>query len=125
MPRYDYECGGCLYEFEAFARYEGRDSVLCPRCRITAKRVWRTAPGIAFKGMGWTRNESGWKSMMAEKRESDRNIRAYMDEQKDKNFEKALNEAKPWTDQDHADYEAVKRKMARENPDGNTRVTVV
>ena len=120
MPRYDCICTVCRMEFEGFALIQDRDRIACVRCGAPTRRVMKNAPGIAFKGQGWTRNESGWKSLKAEKAESDRNIAAFNDEQKAKAWETALNEARDWTDKDHADYEAGIKSL--ETAHGNARV---
>ena len=118
-PAYDYLCERCKADFEGHAPIASRDKVDCPRCGTRAKRVWRKAPGIKFEGFGWTRNESGWSSMKKEQARSNREIGAYMDEQKAKAWDKALNSARDWSDQDHADYEAGIRTL--ESRDGHPR----
>lgn len=117
MPQYDYRCPKCGELFETIVPIRDMDNVNCPRCCIRATRTWAgRAPGLVFNGGGWTRNESGWRSMQKEQAESKRNFEARMREEKAKAWEKALNESRPWNDQDHADHEAaVKARREKRN----------
>lgn len=124
MPRYDGLCERCEIYFEFDAPVEGRDDVSCPRCESKAKRVWRgRAPGVAFVGAGWTRNESGWKSMEAERLASVQDLKETNRPKYEKAWENALNNARDWTDADHAEYESAVKTLRR--PDGSISDSVV
>lgn len=56
MPRYDYLCSECGAAFEMNKSIDERHCARCPKCDGFAVKVWAgTAPGIAFKGKGWTK----------------------------------------------------------------------
>ncbi len=74
MPTYEYRCGACGHEFEAFQSM--KDSALrkCPACaKNKLERLIGTGAAIVFKGSGFYqtdyRSESYKKSAQAEKGE--------------------------------------------------------
>jgi putative FmdB family regulatory protein len=53
MPRFDMFCGTCGYEFEEVFSPEALKRCPCPKCGELAKQVWRSMPGVIFKGAGF------------------------------------------------------------------------
>lgn len=49
MPLYDFECGGCGYEFETITKIDER--VHCPHCHKEMTRLMPSTHGIAM-GVG-------------------------------------------------------------------------
>ncbi len=54
MPTYDYVCGSCGHEFEAFESIKADPQKQCPRCDTSSLRR-KIGPGAAilFKGSGF------------------------------------------------------------------------
>ena len=59
MPRHDYRCLSCGYEFEFF-KVRSDERVECPNCKERdekkLERKVSTATGFALKGKGWFRD---------------------------------------------------------------------
>ena len=53
MPNYDYICQGCGESLTRNVPLAERDKVFCMKCQKPMLRQL-SAPGIAFKGTGWT-----------------------------------------------------------------------
>ena len=54
MPTYDYQCGACNHEFEAFQSISEEPLVKCPACgKKKLKRLFGAGAGIIFKGSGF------------------------------------------------------------------------
>lgn len=116
MPAYEWICRGCGTYLTAKCSYEERDNCRpCDLCGEPLTRVWLTAPGIAFKGAGWTPNLSNWKSMEKERLASVAERKETLAPLHEKAWEKALNTATDWTDQDHLDHENAVKAMRRPN----------
>ena len=47
---YDFRCTQCDHTWEEWAE-QGIDSLPCPKCSGTSKRVWLTAPKLDWQGM--------------------------------------------------------------------------
>ena len=58
MPRYDYECGTCHYQFELKQSFASEPVANCPKCQNGARRLFHSVP-IMFKGSGWYVNDYG------------------------------------------------------------------
>lgn len=54
MPYYDYLCPKCNETFEKQVPAHLRDAVCHVPCGTPAMRIWLRAPGIHFKGGGWS-----------------------------------------------------------------------
>ncbi len=72
MPTYDYLCGGCEHQFEAFQNITAKPMRKCPECgKPKLKRLIGTGAGVIFKGSGFYetdyRSESYKKAAKAEK----------------------------------------------------------
>ncbi len=54
MPTYDYVCGACKHEMEAFHAITAAPLKKCPQCgKSTLKRVIGRGSGVLFKGTGF------------------------------------------------------------------------
>lgn len=53
MPTYDYECGSCGNNFEAFQQMSDKPLDKCPKCGKKVKRLISPGAGIIFKGPGF------------------------------------------------------------------------
>ena len=54
---YDYECknSDCNHKFEIKQSIHDEKITKCPKCKKeTCKKVILSAPGVSFKGQGWT-----------------------------------------------------------------------
>lgn len=58
MPTYDYVCGTCGHEFEAFQSMKDAPLTDCPTCQGPVKRKVGGGTGIIFKGTGFYINDS-------------------------------------------------------------------
>jgi putative FmdB family regulatory protein len=72
MPTYEYKCGACKHEFEAFHSIKDKPLKKCPKCGKSAlERLIGTGGAIIFKGSGFYqtdyRSESYKKGAAAEK----------------------------------------------------------
>jgi putative FmdB family regulatory protein len=72
MPTYEYKCGACKHEFEAFHSIKDKPLRKCPKCgKSTLERLIGTGGAIIFKGSGFYqtdyRSESYKKGAEAEK----------------------------------------------------------
>lgn len=55
MPRYEYFCSFCRHSTERQKPVAQRDTAeVCPECGQLMARLITSAPGIAFRGSGWT-----------------------------------------------------------------------
>ena len=63
MPTYDYRCDACENVFEVFQSFSEDPLSKCPEenCGGVVKKIF-SAPGIAFKGSGFYKNDSRSKS---------------------------------------------------------------
>ncbi|MBB33648.1 MAG: FmdB family transcriptional regulator [Acidimicrobiaceae bacterium] len=63
MPTYDYRCETCENTFEVFQSFSEDPLTSCPseQCQGSVKKIF-SAPGIAFKGSGFYKNDSRSKS---------------------------------------------------------------
>ncbi len=63
MPTYDYRCDACENVFEVFQSFSEDPLSKCPEenCAGEVKKIF-SAPGIAFKGSGFYKNDSRSKS---------------------------------------------------------------
>jgi putative FmdB family regulatory protein len=72
MPTYDYICGSCGHEFEAYESIKAEPQTVCPDCKVPQLRR-KIGPGAAilFKGSGFYqtdyRSDSYKKAEQAEK----------------------------------------------------------
>lgn len=59
MPTYDYRCETCENIFEVFQSFSEDPLTTCPaeKCEGSVKKIF-SAPGIAFKGSGFYKNDS-------------------------------------------------------------------
>jgi putative FmdB family regulatory protein len=72
MPTYEYKCGVCKHQFEAFHSIKDKPLRRCPKCgKNTLERLIGTGGAIIFKGSGFYqtdyRSESYKKGAEAEK----------------------------------------------------------
>lgn len=59
MAKYDYGCPRCKYEGEYEHSVNDKPVLYCPRCsnsnlKRAMKKIFKSAPGVKFKGGGWT-----------------------------------------------------------------------
>ncbi|GAB4318830.1 MAG: hypothetical protein Kow0074_08260 [Candidatus Zixiibacteriota bacterium] len=54
MPTYDYKCGACGHQFEAFQSIKDDPLTKCPKCgNYSVKRLISPGGGLLFKGSGY------------------------------------------------------------------------
>jgi putative FmdB family regulatory protein len=53
VPIYEYECGACGHQFEAFQKSSEAILTDCPECHKTTLRKLISAGGFQLKGTGW------------------------------------------------------------------------
>ena len=77
MPRYDYRCKPCGYQFELRQSFDSDPVADCPECGEPSFRKIH-APPVIFKGSGWYvtdygkgRGNNGINSERSEKRSSE------------------------------------------------------
>ena len=58
MPRYDYQCQACGYEFELRQSFSSEPVADCLQCGMTSRRLIRAVP-VVFKGSGFYVNDYG------------------------------------------------------------------
>lgn len=58
MPRYDYYCATCDYQFELRQSFSAATVQECPECGADSNRKIY-APPVIFKGSGWYVNDYG------------------------------------------------------------------
>lgn len=61
MPLYEYRCRGCDHEFEIQQTMSDDALTICPSCGGDLRKVFSPV-GIAFKGSGFYKNDSGSRS---------------------------------------------------------------
>ncbi len=52
-PTYDYRCGKCGHEYEAYQPITAKPLTRCPKCKGRVKRLIGTGGGLLFKGSGF------------------------------------------------------------------------
>jgi putative FmdB family regulatory protein len=57
MPTYEYECHSCHRRVEAVQKFTDPALTVCEHCGGELRKVF-SAPGIAFKGSGFYKNDS-------------------------------------------------------------------
>jgi putative FmdB family regulatory protein len=57
MPTYEYECHDCHRRVEAVQKFTDPALTVCEHCGGELRKVF-SAPGIAFKGSGFYKNDS-------------------------------------------------------------------
>ena len=73
MPTYDYRCKACGQELEVFQSFSDEPLTTCEACGGELRKLFG-APGIAFKGSGFYKNDSRGSrksTVSAEKSSSD------------------------------------------------------
>ena len=72
MPTYDYICGSCGHEFEAFESIKADPQKDCPKCDTTSLRR-KIGPGAAilFKGSGFYSTDYGKGARKAAAKDGD------------------------------------------------------
>ena len=58
MPRYDYQCTICEYEFELIQSFKEAGSGTCPKCEGEGRRVFHAVP-VIYKGSGFYTTDYG------------------------------------------------------------------
>lgn len=58
MPTYQYRCRECDEDLEVVQSFTDDPLTKCPNCKKKALRKVFAAPGIAFKGSGFYKNDS-------------------------------------------------------------------
>jgi putative FmdB family regulatory protein len=58
LPRYDYQCTVCEYEFELIQSFKEAGSGTCPKCEGEGRRVFHAVP-IIYKGSGFYTTDYG------------------------------------------------------------------
>lgn len=58
MPRYDYQCNSCGYEFELTQSFKEAGSGTCPECSGAGRRVFHAVP-VIYKGSGFYTTDYG------------------------------------------------------------------
>ncbi len=53
MPTYEYVCGHCGHNFEAFQKMTDKPLESCPLCSKNVRRLIGSGAGIIFKGSGF------------------------------------------------------------------------
>jgi len=53
MPTYEYRCGDCNYQFEAFQSIKAEPVKECPKCKGAVRRLISSGNGLIFKGSGF------------------------------------------------------------------------
>ncbi|MCK4716318.1 MAG: zinc ribbon domain-containing protein [Candidatus Marinimicrobia bacterium] len=71
MPTYDYFCGNCQYEFEAFQSMSADPIKICPKCKQTSvMRRISGGTGLIFKGSGFYITDYARKNSSTSTKES-------------------------------------------------------
>lgn len=52
MPRYDYRCDTCHYQFEAIQKYDDEPLEVCPACGSPLKKLVPKDQTVVYKGSG-------------------------------------------------------------------------
>lgn len=65
MPRYDYQCMSCDYEFELTQSFKDAGSGTCPKCEGVGRRVFHAVP-VIYKGSGFYTTDYGRPKAPAE-----------------------------------------------------------
>ncbi|MGN0920644.1 MAG: FmdB family zinc ribbon protein [Cellvibrio sp.] len=67
MPIYDYQCGACAHQFEAFQKMSDAALTECPACHEPTLKKQVSAAGFRLAGQGWyeTDFKSGKKKNLA------------------------------------------------------------
>lgn len=58
MPRYDYQCTVCEFEFELTQSFKEAGSGACPQCEGAGRRVFHAVP-VIYKGSGFYTTDYG------------------------------------------------------------------
>jgi putative FmdB family regulatory protein len=58
LPRYDYQCTSCGYEFELTQSFKDTGSGTCPNCEGMGRRVFHAVP-VIYKGSGFYTTDYG------------------------------------------------------------------
>lgn len=58
MPRYDYRCVECGYEFELVQSFSEAGKAVCPTCSTAARRLFHAVP-VIYKGSGFYTTDYG------------------------------------------------------------------
>lgn len=58
MPRYDYQCTVCEFEFELVQSFKEAGSGTCPQCEGEGRRVFHAVP-VIYKGSGFYTTDYG------------------------------------------------------------------
>lgn len=53
MPIYEYQCGACGHQLEAFQKMSEAPLLECPECKSAALQKLVSASGFQLKGTGW------------------------------------------------------------------------
>lgn len=53
MPTYEYQCGACGHQFEAFQKITDAPIKECPNCHEASVNKLVSAAGFQLKGSGW------------------------------------------------------------------------
>ena len=53
MPIYEYQCGACGHQMEAFQKISEEPLTICPACQKTPLNKLVSAAGFQLKGSGW------------------------------------------------------------------------
>ena len=85
MPRYDYRCADCRYEFELLQSISEAGSGTCPKCSGAGRRVYHAVP-VIYKGSGFYTTDYARPKRQAEGRSGD---------SEDGKVQKDTNETKP------------------------------
>jgi putative FmdB family regulatory protein len=65
LPRYDYQCTSCGYEFELTQSFKDAGSGTCPKCEGVGRRVFHVVP-VIYKGSGFYTTDYGRPKAPAE-----------------------------------------------------------
>ena len=101
MPTYEYRCGACGHEFEAFQSITASAKRKCPECKkMSLERLIGTGGAVIFKGGGFYqtdyRTESYKKGAEAEKKAAESKAESKSDSKADsKKADAKKPDAKP------------------------------
>jgi putative FmdB family regulatory protein len=94
MPIYQYLCPSCKCKFEVRQGYNDESKVSCPRCNISARRIFLPVP-IFFKGSGFYVTDSAKKSEIQDTPKEPKQEKKPESEKRSESERKSESEKKP------------------------------
>ena len=71
MPRYNYICNDCKYQFSKFQKMSDSPIKDCPHCDSEVRRIISGGSGMIFKGTGFYLTDYGKSGTSKEEKSTD------------------------------------------------------